>query len=123
MADDKKATYSKPASQVDLEARREEDYQPSTVRQYGDDPSASKDGFVGVDPVYQNYSDHLGAPQPSGGAEGEILKNFVAEDAEYPDLTDGEAGGEPIDEETEEPAKSSTSTGGTAPSSSTPPSA
>ena len=80
----KKAMYSKPASQVDLEARQKSDYQPSTVLGKGVDPQLSENGFVGVDPIYQNFADVTGAPfAAESGPEAKLDSAYVTEDADY----------------------------------------
>lgn len=79
-----KANYEKPASQVDLEARQKKDYQPSSVLIKGEDPVVSDNGYIGVDPIYQNYANETEAPMKSeGGPEAKIQANFVADDADF----------------------------------------
>lgn len=79
-----KANYTKPASQLDLEARQKKDYQPPSVLNKGVDPQVSTNGFVGVDEIYQNYANDTEAPLAAeGGAEAKIEKNYVAADADW----------------------------------------
>ena len=99
-----KANYEKPASQVDLEARQKKDYQPSSVLIKGEDPQVSDNGYIGVDPIYQNYANDTEAPLKSeGGPEAKIQANFVAEDADFTAgaTAQGEADEEDDDEEDE----------------------
>lgn len=63
MADKKaKVEYSKSTAQVDLEARLGEDAPaPKFGEKVNPDPS-SEDGFVGVDPIYQNAANKYEEP-------------------------------------------------------------
>jgi len=77
------ANYEKPASLLDLEARQEEGYVPPGVVGRTSDPQKSENGYVGVDPIYQNYADETHKPGfPDEGAEAEIWKNFVSDDVD-----------------------------------------
>lgn len=86
-----KAQYSKPTSQVDLEARQKSDYVPSTVLNQGSDPELSENGYVGVDPIYQNAANVTEQPiEASGGAEAKVFDQYLSETAEYPELPEDE---------------------------------
>lgn len=116
MADDKKAQYAKPASQVDLEERlangnrsfrelstsdtftgAEDDGKGRDYRVKGNDTSA----YVGTDPMYQNYANKTEKPgaSPEESVEGQIFAEFdealhrepVAKDDDE-DVEEGEAG-------------------------------
>lgn len=93
-----KATYSKPASQVDLEERQKKDYVPPSVLGQGVDPEPSENGFVATDPVYQGRANATERPvKITEGAEAKVLNEFIADDAEFPE--DDE---EPVEEEKKE---------------------
>lgn len=80
---DNEPNYTKPSSQIDLETRQAEDYEVPTKLIQGTDPKPSENGFIGTDPIYQNYANETEKPFLSdGGAEAEIEKNFVSEDAD-----------------------------------------
>lgn len=83
-----KATYSKPTSQVDLEARLKADAEETSPppRKKGEDFDApgpfnvqgavnpdgepTEDGYVGTDKIYQNYANETDAPlQADEGAD------------------------------------------------------
>lgn len=75
--------YTKPTSQLDLEARQKDDYVPSIQLLKGTDPEPSENGYVGTDEIYQNYANETEKPlQAQEGPEVEIEKNFVTEDAD-----------------------------------------
>jgi hypothetical protein len=106
-----KPTYTKPTSQLDLEARQKKDYVPSSVLIKGEDQPVSTNGFIGVDEVYQNYANATDAPMAAeGGAEAKIQKNFVAEDVDFTAgaTPDGDSDDEDDDEDDEEPSGSTT---------------
>lgn len=93
----KKAEYSKPTSQVDLEARLESGNKSSRVLSTADNYEAPADtepgrdmrvedndvsNYVGVDPIYQNYAEDTHAPLVSEGddksPEDKVAEQFVA---------------------------------------------
>lgn len=108
-----KPTYSKPASQLDLEERQKSDYTPPSVLLQGEDPHLSTNGYVGVDPVYQNAANDTEKPmQADKGAEAKVFEKFLADDVEYPELgtegsDDADEYKEDEDEKKEEPSASS----------------
>lgn len=105
-----KAQYSKPASELDLEARQKKDYQPSSVVGQAQDPQVSDNGYVAVDPIYQNHANDTEAPvKAEGGAEAKVFEDHLAEDADF--------GG---DEDKDEEESSSSPSGSSTPSSSNP---
>lgn len=136
-----KATYTKPASQLDLEARLENENTselrlsdaPSRVdeepvredgaRDYrveGNDVSA----YVGVDPIYQNYADETHKPsRADDGAEAEVFERLdndgkaVAEAAEKLKQEDEEP---ELGDDTSNAAEVTRGTVGTPPSPPTP---
>jgi hypothetical protein len=83
-----KAQYSKPASQLDLEARQKNgnksDRVLSTSDQYeGNAPEADAPGYVGTDLVYQTAANHTEAPGTSTkGAEAKVFEQFTGEEPE-----------------------------------------
>jgi hypothetical protein len=79
-----KAQYAKPTSQLDLEARQEEDWQPSTVKKEGVEPEQSSNGYVGVGLEYQNYANDTESPyQADEGSESKIFEQYVSDDADF----------------------------------------
>ena len=77
------ANYEDSASLVDLKARQEEDYVPPGVVGRASDAQKSENGYVGVDPIYQNFVDETHQPGiPDEGAEAEIWQTFVSEDVD-----------------------------------------
>ena len=88
-----KAQYSKPTSQVDLEERTKDDYVVPAQLVQGTDPVPAETGFVGVDPIYQNYANDTEKPlRAEKGAE----KKF--EDLAYADEVDTDFGATPAGE-------------------------
>lgn len=102
------ANYTKPATQLDLEARNEEGYVPSTQLKKGQDGEPSKNGYVGVDPIYQNHASHTEAPMKGDeGIEQELLnENFLADDVDFDSTATPDGQGDEEDEE-EKPASPS----------------
>lgn len=104
------ANYEKPASQVDLENRQSKDYVSPAKLVQGVDPQASENGYVNVDPIYQNFANETEKPfVATEGVESEVEKDYYSEDV---DTNLGAAGGpsedEEDDEEEEEPSGSTT---------------
>lgn len=100
MAEDNEANYEKPSSQVDLERRLENDNRSSQVLVDSDEYNQRKadgdledtpgrdmrvegndiSGYVGVDPVYQNYASDTEAPLPADeGAESKVFERVATE--------------------------------------------
>jgi hypothetical protein len=61
MADEQKAEYSKPTSQVDLERRLADDSTP-VFREFSAPEAVTEDGFVGTDVIYQNAANKTDEP-------------------------------------------------------------
>ena len=99
-----KPQYSKPTSQVDLEERSKDDYVPPAQLIQGTDPQPAETGFVGVDPIYQNFASDTEKPlRAEKGAE----KKF--EDQAYADEVDADFGAaHEAEAEEEEPSGDST---------------
>jgi hypothetical protein len=111
-----KAEYSKPASQLDLEARQKDDYEPPAVLKPGVDPALSTNGYVGVDPIYQNAANSTERPiEATKGAEAKVFENFLDEDVEYPKQTEAKKDDADLTPE-EPPAGSTPPSGGSTPS-------
>lgn len=88
MANKKKAEYSKPTSQVDLEERLANGNESSRILSTSDKASQQEDdgkarimtvegneldSYFGVDPIYQNYANETDAPYPAeSGPEAEL---------------------------------------------------
>lgn len=66
----------KSTQQLDLEARADDDYVSPLARAKTVGPNeslVSEDGFVGVDPIYQNYANDTEAPyQSDEGVEKDL---------------------------------------------------
>lgn len=93
MADDKKAEYAKPASQVDLEARQERGMASDAVLSTADSYEAPEDeggrefavegndtdGYIGAGPEYRTYANETEAPLSSDedSAEQKVADYFV----------------------------------------------
>lgn len=87
----KKAEYAKPASQLDLEARLENDNRSprilTTSENYvapeGDEGRDMRvegnktDNYIGTDPMYQNYAEETHAPKAGSGVDDKVAKSFV----------------------------------------------
>lgn len=116
-----KPNYTKPESQLDLERRQADDYVSPSVVTRGEDVPLSDNGYIGVDPIYQNHANDTEAPvKVTKGAEAKIVNEFIADDADF-DATkpeDGESEGEDGDED-----DSSSTSSTTTPPRTTPPSA
>lgn len=83
MADDK-PNYTKPTSQLDLEARQSEDYVPPTVLGRDVDPQKSENGYVGVDPIYQNFANDTEAPYAAEeGPESVVEENYYHDEVDF----------------------------------------
>jgi hypothetical protein len=79
------ANYTKPASQVDLEERNSEGYVPPSQLQTGTDGEPSKNGYIALDPIYQNYSNSTEAPhRAEDSVEQDLIdENFLADEVDY----------------------------------------
>lgn len=108
---EKKAVYSKPSSQLDLEARLKNGNESNAVlstSEYfkGEAAPEGKAGYIGVDPQYQNHANHTEAPGVSSKSkEDEIAAEFAGVDLE--DVTPEQDGDDAQDAED---AKKSTGT-------------
>ncbi|SRR6266540_328473 len=80
-----KAEYSKPTSQLDLEARQADDYVVPAQVGPAVDPQLSDNGYVGVDKIYQNSASHVDAPYEGDpeSAEGKVHAQFLSDDVEF----------------------------------------
>lgn len=79
-----KASYSKPTSQLDLEARQKADYVPPGVVKKSEDQGLSDNGYIGVDPIYQNHANDTEAPiQSEKGPEAKIFNNHYTDDVDF----------------------------------------
>lgn len=85
---DEGVTYTKPTSQLDLEARLANDNEaPAAVKtlnpsEQGED---DEDGYVGTDPIYQNHANDTEAPgEAEEGAEKDALDLHFASVATEP---------------------------------------
>lgn len=79
MADKKKdeAVYTRPTSQVDLEERLKADNRLGAPVENAKPKPVSDDGYVGVDPIYQNHANDTDAPhQADDGADKLAEKSF-----------------------------------------------
>lgn len=114
MADNEKANYEKPRTQVDLEARLENGNASSKVLSTADNaPQAEDDGngrdyrvegnetdaYLNVDPMYQNYANDTEAPHLSEEGPEADLEDQLRGEGENEDQPD--EGDKPAD-----PAKS-----------------
>lgn len=122
-----KPNYEKPTQQVDLEERLKDDYVPAAVLTVAEDPVVtSENGYVAVDPIYQNFANETDKPfAAEKGPEKKLEEGAVSGTPLYNDETDFDAGatadGEG-EEDPEETAETGQSAGGTTPTSQTPPS-
>lgn len=124
----KKAQYAKPASQVDLEARQEKGNASDRVLSTADvredeEQVESKEGYVGVDPIYQTAANATEAPGASkDGAEAKVFEAFTGDEQTglepHADGDDSEDDGEGESESSTSSSTRSTSTRKTASSSS-----
>lgn len=114
-----KAKYTKPSTQLDLEARQKADYVPEAQLSPGEDPKPSENGYVGVDPIYQTFANPTEKPmRAEKGSLAKIEENVYDEDADF------DAGATPegeVDSEEEEDEDEGTgSTGGSTTTPTTP---
>jgi hypothetical protein len=81
----KKAQYSKPTSQVDLEERQKKDYVPPSQVGGTEDPGQSENGYIATDPIYQNHADHTHAPYQADekSAEGKLFAQQYSDDVDF----------------------------------------
>lgn len=59
MAQKEKVTFAKTTAALDLEAREKADFRSADLgetKNPGEGVELDKDGFVGTDPIYQNYA-------------------------------------------------------------------
>ena len=126
-----KAKYSKPASQLDLEARLKNDNKSDRVLSTAEVAEAPKDdgnardfrvegndtsGYIGTDPVYQTYANETDAPLVGEkNPEETVAEDFVERLAKaQPSLVDDrepkERVSEPDEEEAGDPDPSASST-------------
>jgi hypothetical protein len=104
-----KPSYSKPTSQLDLEARQKPDYVPPGVVKQGEDQGLSDNGYIAVDPIYQNHANDTEAPiRAEKGPEAKVFDNHYAEDVDF-DTTGPEEGEAPEDEDESEDENESSS--------------
>ena len=119
-----KPQYTKPTSQLDLEERQKPDYVPPSQLTPGINPQPSDNGYIGVDPIYQNYANDTEKPYlAEKGPEAKIEKNYVTDDVDTSKgaTAEGEApveDDEPEDEGKDEGKTTTAAQGGAA----TPPS-
>jgi hypothetical protein len=106
-----KPNYEKPTSQVDLERRLKDDYvSPSVLGQAVDPVLESENGYVGVDPIYQNFANETEKPYASEkGVEKKLEAPY------YGDKTDFDKGATPegeaeAEEQEEDEGQSSSGT-------------
>lgn len=117
-----KPNYEKPASQLDLEARQKKDYVSPSVLTQGVDREPSENGYVNVDPVYQNYANETERPYlAEKGAEAEVEKAYYSEDVDTSAGAAEDGEGEEEEEE-EEDKKEETPSTPSSPSTPRPPS-
>lgn len=98
-----KPQYTKPTSQTDLEERQKPDYVPSSQLIQGTDPDLSDNGYVGVDPIYQNYTNDTEKPYlAEKGPEKKVEELVYAEDVDTSKgaTAEGEPDSEPEGEDT-----------------------
>jgi hypothetical protein len=108
-----KPSYSKPTSQIDLEERTKDGYVPSGQLLQGTDPQPAETGFVGVDPIYQNYANETEKPLlAEKGAESKFEQLAYADevDTDFGATPAGEAEAEAEKEEKDETTQSPAST-------------
>lgn len=85
MARNPKVEYTKPTSQLDLEARLGDDSTP--VFNPAENPApVSEDGFVGVSPEYQNYANDTDKPLASEDGVEQVAEELF--DSAYGDAED-----------------------------------
>lgn len=84
MAEKEKVVYTKPTSQLDLEARQEAEKKGENPFAVADavrnptGPEETKDLYVGTDPIYQNHANDTEAPKQSEkGAEKDAEQGFL----------------------------------------------
>jgi hypothetical protein len=82
---DQETQVTKSTQQLDLEARQAEDYvSPLAVaKTVGPEQSLlGEDGYVGTDPIYQNYANETEAPLAAEEGAEKVLEDRVFAEAE-----------------------------------------
>jgi hypothetical protein len=114
-----KPKYTQPASADFQKEVASKDYTPPGVVTGGTEPGLSENGYVGVDPIYQNHANHTEAPyEAEDSAESKLHAKELSDDVDF-SLTDppeGEGDVVDTDETTTAPgASGSTSSGPSTP--------
>jgi hypothetical protein len=107
-----KATYTKPTSQLEYERVTDKDYTPDSVLVKGTDPDKSDNGYIGVDPIYQNYANSTEAPLQTSAksAEGKLIAAELADDVDFKKGATPEGESDVEDSDKEEGSTPSTET-------------
>lgn len=120
-----KPKYTKPTSTLHAEEVTKSGYDPGRLDK-GGDPAPSENGFIGVDPIYQNFANETEKPfVAEGGAEKKVESQFLADeiDLDAGATPQGDVESEDAEEEEEEDTSGGSTTPSTTPSTpSTPPS-
>lgn len=107
-----KPNYEKPTSQVDLEQRLKKDDVPNGTLVHGTTPEPSDNGYVNVDPIYQNYANPTEQPlRAESGVQKKIEEGLYADDVDLEKgaTPEGEADADEEGEGDETPQGSSSS--------------
>ena len=120
-----KPRYTKPTDQLALEARQKSDFVDPGLIKVGEYPGPSDNGFVGVDPIYQNFANETEKPHAAeDGIQKKVEQGDLSGTPVYTDDVDFEAGaaakGETTDYEGDDDETKSGSPSGS-PTPSTPP--
>lgn len=90
--DDNKPEITKPTDQQDLERRQADDYQPdaelASRRTFVNPNPFGEEGYVGTDPVYQNYASETEKPLASEEGAEKKAEDEVKEAYAFPDDVD-----------------------------------
>lgn len=93
--------YEKPTSQVDLEARLKDDYESPSLLRQGESPSLeSANGYIGVDPIYQNFANETEKPLAAEkGVEKKLEAVYYSDDTDFDAAATPQGEGDAEDEE------------------------
>ena len=112
---DNEPNYTNPPTLDWAEKASDPDYKPDSVLIKGTEQPKSDNGYVGVDPIYQNHSEERDKPRAAEeGPEAVLEEAFFTEDVDFdqtaPPEGSDEASEQAEEEQEQEPAPSSSTT-------------
>lgn len=101
----KEAVYTKPTSQRDLEARLEVENEREDSKVVGpkNPDDFTEEGYIGVDPIYQNHANDTEAPiKADEGPEAKVVEQYRESVLSHLEES-GSSEEKPAEEKSEEP--------------------